>query len=98
MKRLTTDPIQPSNVANTPAEFGRVGDLNRLFGLRRGSAYSLLKRGKIQGVLLRVAGQKSGVRLFSLDSVRNFIQGEMAREVARQNGASEKHGGDNGLA
>jgi len=49
-----------------------------LFGIKRGTAYNLLADGKIRGVLLRVRGAKSGVRLFDVESVRAFIQQAVA--------------------
>lgn len=54
-------------------EFGRCADVERIFGLRRGTLYNLLRDGKIRGVLLRVRGRRSGVRLFDMNSIRNFI-------------------------
>lgn len=73
----TIEPVKPSDVSGIAPEFGRCADVQRLYGLRRGTLYNLLKDGKIKGVLLRVRGKKSGVRLFDLDSVRQFIRGEM---------------------
>jgi hypothetical protein len=74
---LTTAPVQSGNLNGVLPEFGRVADCTQLFGLRRGTLYNLLRDGKIKGVLLRVRGQKSGVRLFDLASVREFIRREM---------------------
>jgi len=79
-QQLTTAQVAPSDTSNTRPEFGRCGDCSRLFGIRRGTLYNLLRDGKIKGVLLRVRGQKSGVRLFDLASVRDFIRSQM--EVA----------------
>jgi len=76
-QQLTISPVEPVNSAGIVPEFGRCSDLLRLFGLKRGSAYNLLAEGKIKGVLLRVRGQKSGVRLFDLQSVRQFIHSQM---------------------
>jgi hypothetical protein len=73
----TVAPVQPGDFQNTRPEFGRVADLTRLFGIRRGTAYNLLADQKIKGVLLRSRGQKSGVRLFDLDSVRRYIASQM---------------------
>ncbi len=73
----TTSPVEPSNITGATPEFGRVADLTRIFGVRRGTAYNLLRDGKIRGCLLRVRGQKSGVRLFDMESVRQFIRSQM---------------------
>jgi hypothetical protein len=66
--------VQKGNFTGCQPEFGRHQDLNRIFGIRRGTAYNLLLDGKIKGVLLRIRGQKSGIRLFDLGSVREFIR------------------------
>jgi hypothetical protein len=70
---LVTQPVQPGNFNGITPEFGRVADVTRMFGIRRGTLYNLLRDGKIRGVLLRVRGQKSGVRLFDMASIRDYI-------------------------
>jgi hypothetical protein len=78
----TLSPVQPGNFAGVVPEFGRCADVQRIYGLRRGTLYNLLKAGKIRGCLLRVCGQKSGVRLFDLASIREFIRSQMEKEAA----------------
>jgi hypothetical protein len=73
----TTAPVERDNLAGSTPEFGRVADVQKLYGIKRGTAYNLLADGKIRGCLLRVRGEKSGVRLFDLASVRSFIRGQM---------------------
>ncbi|MGA2543600.1 MAG: hypothetical protein ABSG78_18780 [Verrucomicrobiota bacterium] len=80
----TTDKIEPGNFTGIGPEFGRAADVQRQFGVKRGTAYNLLALGKIKGVLLRVRGQKSGVRLFDMASVRDYIHAEMAHETRRK--------------
>ena len=75
----TTAPVQQGDFSNAIQEFGRVADVQRVYGLRRGTLYNLLNAGKIKGCLLRVKGDKSGVRLFSMGSVRDYILTEMAQ-------------------
>lgn len=58
-------------------EFGRWRDVQRLFGIKRGTLYNLLAEGKVKSVSLRVRGQKAGVRLIHLDSVRDYIHKQM---------------------
>ncbi len=77
IENKTTEPVLPGNHSGTTPEFGRVADLTRVFGVRRGTAYNLLRDGKIRGCLLRVRGHKSGVRLFDMESVRQFIRSQM---------------------
>ena len=73
----TTSAVKAGEFNNVPQEFGRAGDVQKIFGLKRGTIYNLLADGKIKGVLLRVRGNKSGVRLFDLESVRGFIRQSM---------------------
>jgi hypothetical protein len=77
MKTTTTEPVQPGNFNGVMPEFGRTADLGTHFGIRRGTAYNLLLDGKIKGVLLRVKGQKSGIRLWDMASVRDYIRSQM---------------------
>jgi hypothetical protein len=85
-KRNTTiEPVQCGDCSHLLPEFGRAADVQRLFGIKRGTLYNLLADGKVKGVLLRVRGQKSGVRLIYLDSVRSFIFKEMAEQAGTRN-------------
>jgi hypothetical protein len=78
----TCAPVRAGDFTGVAPEFGRIPDVTRLFGLRRGTIYNLLHDGKIKGALLRVRGQKSGVRLISLDSVRGYISKCQAEQEA----------------
>jgi hypothetical protein len=80
VSRMTTDPVQPGECTGVQPEFGRCADVQRIYGLRRGSLYNLHRRGKIKGVLLRVEGQKSGVRLWHLRSIHDLINSQMASQ------------------
>jgi len=82
MKKLTSAPVHPGNFTGAQPEFGRTKDLEKLYGLRRGTVYNLLALGKIRGCVLRVRGKKSGIRLFDLESVRQFIRSQMTKEEA----------------
>lgn len=84
-KDTTTKQVEPGNFGGAMPEWGRVADVQRLFGLKRGSCYNLLNDGKIKGVLLRVRGKKSGVRLISMKSVADFIQREMEQQTTAKN-------------
>jgi hypothetical protein len=81
MKIVTIQPIVSSDVANDQREFGRTGDVQRIFGMRRGTLYNLWHDGKIRGVLLRVRGQKSGVRLWDIASIREFIDSQAEQRI-----------------
>lgn len=67
----TTPPqhIQPEFVDCKGLEAG--------WGIKRSLAYQLLADGEIQGVSLRRRNQIRGKRLFSVDSVRRFLQQQM---------------------
>lgn len=56
-KITTTAPVEPGNFTGSTPEFGRCADVQRIYGLRRGTLYNLLRDGKIKGVLLRVRGK-----------------------------------------
>lgn len=79
--QTSIEPVQPGDFSNMMPEYGRWRDVRRVYAIGRGSAYNLLADGKIKGVLLRVRGQKSGIRLFDMASVREYI---------RQCGAEQK--------
>jgi hypothetical protein len=73
----TTEPVRAGNFTASNQEYGRCADVQRVFGLKRGTVYNLLADGKIRGCLLRVKGSKSGVRLIYMPSVREFIESHM---------------------
>ena len=78
----TTGPVQPGNFTGSVPEFGRTDDVAVHFGIKRGSLYGLLALGKVRASLLRVRGQKSGVRLWDMASIRQYINSEMQAEAA----------------
>jgi hypothetical protein len=69
----TTAPVQAGDTGNILPEFGRVPDVQRLYGLKRGYLYNLIKEGKVRSVCLRKPGAKTGCRLIHLQSVRDFL-------------------------
>ena len=81
-ENTTTDPVKPGNFAGSLPEWGRCADVKRVFGIGRATIYTLLRAGKIRGCVLRARGEKSGMRLISMESVRHYIQAEMARSEA----------------
>jgi hypothetical protein len=84
--KFTTSPVEPGNFTGATPEFGRLADVQRLYGLKRGTCYNLLAAGKIRGCLLRVKGRQSGVRLFEMASVRDFIRSQMDVDTQRGGG------------
>jgi len=75
MKTMTTEPISvasPANATQLP-EFGRWRDVERLFGIKRGTLYNLINEGKIKSVMLRRKGNVHGCRLIHLASVSQYL-------------------------
>jgi hypothetical protein len=77
MKIQTTEPVEVGNRNGVLPEFGRVKDVQDIFGVKRGIAYRWMNQGKIKSVLIREPGNIQGVRLIHLASVRNYINSQM---------------------
>jgi len=77
--RTTVGPVTPGDFSDTTKEFGRTKDVERIFSVKRGTLYNAEKLGLVRGVLLRLRGQKSGVKLWDMRSIKNWIQGEMQK-------------------
>jgi len=72
-KEFTAEPPRAADVSQLQPEFCRVPDVQRVFGLRRGTLYRLIGEGKIRSVSLRERGHRTGVRLIAVASVRDFL-------------------------
>jgi hypothetical protein len=83
----TTAPVSAGDTTRLTPEFGRMRDVETLYGLKRGTTYNLLNDGKIRGCVLRVRGQRTGVRLIDLASVREYIVSEMSKPTNDEQGA-----------
>lgn len=73
----TSAPVRPATPSDFNPEFLRTEDVRKVFGIKRGPLYGLGWLGKVNGVLLRIRGNKSGVRLWSVDSIRTYINSQM---------------------
>ena len=73
----TTAPLEPGEVGKLVAEFGRVGDIERVFGIKRGICYQRIASGDFKSVCLRKPGAKTGVRLISISSVRDWLNKQL---------------------
>ena len=73
----TVAPIAPGDCGAALPEFGRLADVQRLFGLKRSFTYELINSGKIKSVSLRKRGAKTGCRLIHLQSVRDYLTAQM---------------------
>lgn len=69
------------NLPTVESEFVRMGDLRRLFGLTRATAYLLSKHGLIKTIALRQRGHVRGVRLVSVPSVRAYLHGLLDKQA-----------------
>ena len=78
--RMTTAPVTPRDFSDMAKEFGRTKDVERIFSVKRGTLYNAEKLGLVRGVLLRLRGQKSGVKLWDMRSIENWIRGEMQKQ------------------
>jgi hypothetical protein len=75
----TAAPVTPGDFSDMAKEFGRTKDVERIFSVKRGTLYNAEKLGLVRGVLLRLRGQKSGVKLWDMRSIENWIRGEMQK-------------------
>ena len=75
--RPTTALVTPGDFSDTAKEFGRTKDVERVFSVKRGTLYNAEKLGLVRGVLLRLRGQKSGVKLWDMRSIEHWIRSEM---------------------
>jgi hypothetical protein len=76
-KKTTGAPVEPGDASDITPEWIRTNDVRRVFGIRRGSLYGLAELGKVKGCLLRIRGQRLGVRIWSVDSIRAYINEQM---------------------
>ena len=74
---MNTAPVTPGDFSHTAKECGRAKDVERIFSMKRGSLYNAEKFGLVRSLLLRLSGQKSGVKLWAMRSIENWIRGEM---------------------
>jgi len=75
---MTTEPINmqaSSSASSLLPEFGRWRDVQRLFGIKRGTLYNLIAEGKIKSVVMRRKGNVHGCRLIHLASISQYLNG-----------------------
>ena len=76
MSRFTIEQIEAGNTNQTMPEFGRVNDVQKLFGVKRGILYRWIKEQRVKSVCIREQGNIQGVRLIHLASVRDYINSQ----------------------
>ena len=81
MMKVVLNQIQRGNFSEVTPEFGRVGDIQRMFGVKKGILYRWINEKRVKSICLRERGNLKGIRLISVDSVRSYIQSQMDDEV-----------------
>lgn len=71
--KFTAAPFEPGESGSVVPEFGRVPEVERIWGIKRGLLYLLIKQGEIRSAVIRRKGARTGVRLIHLQSVRDFL-------------------------
>ena len=66
---LTISPLAEVVAKGGIPEWGRWQTVEHLYGIKRSTAYQLLKEGRIKAVSLRKPGNVRGCRLFFLPSI-----------------------------
>jgi hypothetical protein len=86
LTETTTAPVDatPANVAAQDPEFLDARGVESRFSIRRSLLYDLHNGGHVQSVSLRRRGQSRGKRLFSVDSIRQFLRKQMGRPNDRE--------------
>jgi hypothetical protein len=85
-KAYTVAPVIAGQVCAASPEFIDVDSMRPMFGVRRTTTFRLLKEGLIKGVLIRREGGKSGRRLISTASVREYFARQMVEEERERGG------------
>ena len=74
----TAAAIEPAASGSVQPEFLRVPDVQRIFGIKRGMLYTLIGSGAVKSICLRQQGCKTGVRLVSYASLRDYCHKRLA--------------------
>jgi hypothetical protein len=71
--------VAPVTAGNTvAAEFLRLREVEKFFGLKRTYLYGLIRTGSVKSVALRKKGARFGVRLIHVASLRRFLHANMS--------------------
>lgn len=76
----TASPVRTGDFNDSRKEFGRTKDVERVYSVKRGSLYNAEKLGLVRGVKLRLLGSKSGIKLWDMRSVEEWIRGQLKSE------------------
>ena len=73
----TSIPPQAGDFSSVAPEFGRTPDVEKVFGIKKGTLYNLFEKQKIRGYNLRHTGHVKGVRLWDMASIRDYIYSQV---------------------
>ena len=76
MSAKNTSDLGDDNTNFIQPEFLRVKGVERMFGIKRGKLYQLMRNGIVSSKSLRNRGTIRGIRLISADSVRDYIDSQ----------------------
>lgn len=76
MNNINKSKLGDDNTNFIQPEFLRVKGVERMFGIKRGKLYQLIRNGIVSSKSLRTHGTIRGIRLISVDSVRNYINSQ----------------------
>ena len=65
-------------------EFGRWRDVQRLFGIKRGTLYNLVAEGRVKSISMRRKGNAHGCRLFYLPGISHYLNSLMLEQHCNQ--------------
>jgi hypothetical protein len=86
---FTTQPVVAGNCTDVMPEFGRWQDVQRLFGIKRGTLYNLIAEEHVKSVVLRRKGNVKGCRLFYLQSISDYLHNLMEEQNRQVEHAEE---------
>ena len=86
MNMTTTEIIhlQSSGAQAVLPEFGRWRDVQRLFGIKRGTLYNLVAEGRVKSISMRRKGNAHGCRLFYLPGISHYLNSLMLEQHCNQ--------------
>lgn len=70
---FTIAPVEAGDCTNILAEWGDHQAIHRIFSIKRGLLYELDRLGLVRSVSLRRPGQKFSKRLWSVQSIRDYL-------------------------
>jgi hypothetical protein len=73
------------------AEWIRPRDVRGTFGFGRAHVYNLIRDGKVRSVCVREPGRATGMRLVSVQSLRDYIESSSEKPASGANGRTRDY-------